>query len=73
MCPSPMASMNPRQVEVQLLWVLDLVVIGVHVEVHLQPRQETSCLFPRSDMTIVLGLGSQNETKPCPELEAAVE
>ena len=54
---SPMVSMKPHQFEVQLLWVLDLVVVEVHVEVHqlLQPRQET-CLFPCSDMAIVLGL-----------------
>ena len=45
---SPMASMKPHQLEVQLLWVLDLVVVEVHVEVLqlLLPEQEASCWLP---------------------------
>ena len=36
------------QVEVQLLWVLDVVVVGVHAEMHqlLHTRQETSFWLP---------------------------
>ena len=48
MCLSPISSMKPHQVEVQLVWVLDLVVVGVHAEMHqlLQPRQEPLACFP---------------------------